>query len=53
MQHHQHSEEGNVELEGNPRLLAGLHPLSMVYGGGGAFGIAYGAGVVWVTMQAP
>jgi NTE family protein len=45
MELHQHSQKGNVDLDGNPRLLAGLHPLSMVYGGGGAFGIAYGAGV--------
>lgn len=28
-----------------PTLLEGRHRLAMVYGGGGAFGIAYGAGV--------
>lgn len=43
--HHHHSDDGNVELDGEPALLATHHPLSMVYGGGGVFGIAYGAGV--------
>lgn len=45
MERHSHSQAGNVELDGSPRLLSGRHPLSMVYGGGGVFGIAYGAGV--------
>jgi predicted acylesterase/phospholipase RssA len=45
MEHHQRSQEGNVDVDGNPRLLAGPHPLSIVYGGGAVFGIAYGAGV--------
>ena len=42
---HRHSEEGNVEIDGSPRVLGAVHPLSMVYGGGAVFGIAYGAGV--------
>jgi len=42
---HEHSQDGNVDLDGSPSLLERLHPLSMVYGGGGVFGIAYGAGV--------
>jgi len=45
MARHEHSEDGTVELDGEPRLLAGPHRLSMLYGGGGAFGIAYGAGI--------
>jgi NTE family protein len=45
MKPHEHSQAGNVEIDGSPRLLRGPHPLSMVYGGGGVFGIAYGAGV--------
>jgi predicted acylesterase/phospholipase RssA len=45
MDHHRHSQAGNVDIDGNPRLLAGSHPLSMVYGGGGVFGIAYCTGV--------
>jgi NTE family protein len=36
---------GKVELEGSPALVASHHPLAMVYGGGGIFGIAYTAGV--------
>jgi NTE family protein len=43
--HHEHSQEGNVDVDGTPRALAVPHPLSVVYGGGGVFGIAYGAGV--------
>lgn len=42
---HEHSQPGNVDIDGSPRVLRGPHPLSMVYGGGGVFGIAYGAGV--------
>jgi NTE family protein len=42
---HEHSHQGAVDLDGRPRLLAAHHPLAMVYGGGGVFGIAYGAGV--------
>lgn len=42
---HKHSEEGRVDLDGLPRLMSVPHPLSMVYGGGGVFGIAFGLGV--------
>jgi NTE family protein len=42
---HEHSQPGNVDLDGRPELLAHRHPLAMVYGGGGVYGIAYGAGV--------
>ena len=42
---HEHSREGNVELDGSPAALSGPHPLSMVYGGGGVFGIGYAVGV--------
>ncbi len=41
----EHSADGNVEIEGEPDLLERRHPLAMVYGGGGVFGIAYGVGV--------
>lgn len=41
----QHSQRGNVTFDGLPALVAARHPLAMVYGGGGAFGIAYTAGV--------
>ncbi len=42
---HRHSAPGNVDLEGRPELVVQRHPLAMVYGGGGVFGIAYTAGV--------
>lgn len=48
---HQHSESADVDfdlavdLDRHPRALAGPHPLAMVYGGGGVFGIGYGAGI--------
>ena len=42
---HEHSQPGNVELDGTPAIVAGEHPLSMVYGGGGVFGIGYCVGV--------
>ncbi len=42
---HEHSLPGNVELDGTPAVVAGEHPLSMVYGGGGVFGIGYAVGV--------
>lgn len=42
---HQHSDPRNVDLDGHPALLSARHPLAMVYGGGGVFGIAYAAGV--------
>lgn len=43
--HHEHSEEGSVDLDGAPAVVAGPHPLSVVYGGGGVFGIGYCVGV--------
>jgi predicted acylesterase/phospholipase RssA len=42
---HQHSSAGSVDLDGRPELVAKRHPLAMVYGGGGVFGIAYTSGV--------
>lgn len=45
MTRREHSGDGSVEILGNPRVLDGPHPLAMVYGGGGVFGIAYGIGV--------
>ncbi len=42
---HEHSAPGNVDLDGQPELVAHRHPLAMVYGGGGVFGIAYSSGV--------
>ncbi len=42
---HEHSEPGAVVLDGEPEVVAHQHALSMVYGGGGPFGIAYGLGV--------
>lgn len=36
---------GHVELDGHPAVVAEHHELSMVYGGGGVFGVAYTAGV--------
>lgn len=42
---HQHSQAGNVDVDGQPALLEKRHPLAMVYGGGGVVGIAYTAGV--------
>jgi len=49
---HEHSREGNVVLEGRPSVAEGPHALSVVYGGGGVFGIAYGAGVAHGLAQA-
>ena len=45
MAHHEHSQNGNVDLDGVPAVTEGPHPLSMVYGGGGVFGIGYAVGV--------
>lgn len=45
MARHEHSQPGNVELDGMPAVLEGHHPLAMVFGGGGVFGIGYSAGV--------
>lgn len=42
---HRHSQSGNVDLDGSPAVVARRHPLTMVYGGGGVFGIAYTSGV--------
>ncbi len=42
---HEHSQPGNVEVHGEPAVLGGPHPLSVVYGGGGVFGIGYCVGV--------
>lgn len=40
-----HTDPDNVELDGQPAIIEQTHPLAMVYGGGGVFGIAYGVGV--------
>lgn len=45
MHPHEHSQPGNVDLDGAPAVVAGEHELSMVYGGGGVFGIGYCVGV--------
>lgn len=42
---HEHSQRGNVDFDGVPALVAVHHPLAMVYGGGGVYGIGYTAGV--------
>lgn len=42
---HEHSRRGKVEFDGSPALAEGTHPLAVVYGGGGVFGIGYSAGV--------
>ena len=34
-----------VDVDGEPDVYEAPHPLSVVYGGGGVFGIAYGLGV--------
>lgn len=41
----EHSQAGNVDPLGAPAVAHGPHALTMVYGGGGVFGIGYGAGV--------
>lgn len=51
MTQHEHSESGKVEVKGRPSVMEGPHPLAMVYGGGGVFGIAYGAGVAHGLAQ--
>ena len=48
----QHSRHGAVDLDGLPALVAARHPLAMVYGGGGVFGIAYTAGVATGLAEA-
>lgn len=42
---HQHGGPGKVDVLGRPEILVRRHPLAMVYGGGGVFGISYTAGV--------
>lgn len=49
---HEHSERGNVDFDGRPSVVERPHALSVVYGGGGVFGIAYGAGVAHGLAQA-
>ena len=41
----EHSQPGKVDFDGVPALIVARHPLAMVYGGGGVFGIAYTSGV--------
>lgn len=45
MEFHEHSRPGNVDVDGHPAVLGRRHPLSVVYGGGGVFGIGYCVGV--------
>lgn len=45
MPHHPHSDERHVDVDGSPAVLAGPHPLTMVYGGGGLFGVGWCTGV--------
>lgn len=45
MARHTHTDPDNVELDGAPSIIVERHPLAVVYGGGGVFGIGYGAGV--------
>lgn len=47
----EHADEHKVDLDGSPSVVERLHPLSMVYGGGGVFGIAFGAGVAHGLAQ--
>jgi NTE family protein len=43
---HRHADEHDVEIDGRPLALTGPpHRLSIVYGGGGVFGIGYALGV--------
>lgn len=46
-----HTDPAHVDLDGAPAILGFRHPLSMVYGGGGVFGIAYGAGVAMGLIE--
>lgn len=45
MSSHEHSRPDAVEFDGSAAVAEGSHPLAMVYGGGGVFGIGYSAGV--------
>src|SRR5215203_1444576 len=47
-----HEERGSVVLDGLPALVAARHPLAMVYGGGGVFGVAYTIGVATGLAEA-
>lgn len=51
MARREHRESGKVEIVGSPSVLEGPYPLAMVYGGGGVFGIAYGAGIAQGLAQ--
>lgn len=46
-----HTDPDHVDLDGDPAIVAAPHPLSMVYGGGGVFGIAYGIGVALGMLE--
>lgn len=48
---HVHSDIDNVELDGSPSIVTEHHPLAVVYGGGGVFGIGYGVGVAEGLMR--
>lgn len=49
---HAHSDDGNVEFDGSPSIADDHHhELAVVYGGGGVFGIGYGAGVATGLIQ--
>jgi NTE family protein len=47
-----HSDPAHVDAIGAPAIAGPLHPLALVYGGGGAFGIAFGLGVAHGLAQA-
>lgn len=40
-----HTDPAHVDIDGAPDIVEAPHRLSVVYGGGGVFGIAYGIGV--------
>jgi predicted acylesterase/phospholipase RssA len=48
----EHSGEGHVDFDGTPSVVETRHRLSMVFGGGGVYGIAYGLGVAHGLSQA-
>ncbi len=52
MARREHSERGSVDVFGTPAPLETHCRLSMVYGGGGVFGIGYGAGVAHGLAEA-
>ncbi|WP_341926420.1 patatin-like phospholipase family protein [Nocardioides psychrotolerans] len=41
----QQAAQASIAVHGLPALMASRHPLAMVYGGGGVFGIAYTSGI--------